>query len=220
MIVSLEETVEERTAALAGQVTEHQKTQESLWVSNADLAKSMGDLRQTHRALIEKERVTALGEMVGGISHDFNNILVPIISYSSILIDDSNIDKKERNESLATIKTAAEDASRVIERLQAFNQESDSSHPLEVIEIDEVVEDAVAMAGPRWEVQNDFERHPIRVACELRSVGTIMGSTAENRQALMNPIFSSVDALPEGGEIRFSTSIEELFTVVTVTDNG
>ena len=220
LIVSLEETVEMRTAELAGQVAEHMKTQDSLEVSNADLAKSMDDLRRTQRALIEKERLTALGEMVSGISHDFNNILVPIISYSSILIDDPSIEMEERNELLAIIKTAAEDASRVIERLRAFNRKADGTHESEAIEIDEVVEDAVAMAEPRWKVQDDFVPRQINVVCELGSAGTIMGSTAEIRQALINLLFNSVDALPEGGEIRVSTSIEGKYVVVAVTDNG
>ncbi len=220
LIVSLEETVEMRTAELAGQVAEHMKTQDSLKVSNTDLAKSMKDLRTTQRALIEKERLTALGEMVSGISHDFNNILVPIISYSSILIDDPSIEMEERNELLAIIKTAAEDASRVIERLRAFNRKADGTHELEAIEIDEVVEDAVAMAEPRWKVQDDFVPRQINVVCELGSAGTIMGSTAEIRQALINLLFNSVDALPEGGEIRVSTSIEGKYVVVAVTDNG
>jgi signal transduction histidine kinase/CheY-like chemotaxis protein len=220
LIVSLEETVETRTGELAGQVAEHMKTQDSLEVSNTDLAKSMDDLRRTQRALIEKERLTALGEMVSGISHDFNNILVPIISYSSILIDDPSIEMEERNELLAIIKTAAEDASRVIERLRAFNRKADGTHESEVIEIDEVVEDAVAMAEPRWKVQADLVPRQINVVCELGSAGTIMGNTAEIRQALINLLFNSVDALPEGGEIRVSTSVEGKFVVVTVTDNG
>jgi signal transduction histidine kinase/ActR/RegA family two-component response regulator len=220
LIVSLEETVEMRTAELAGQVAEHMKTQDSLKVSNTDLAKSMKDLRRTQRALIEKERLTALGELVSGISHDFNNILVPIISYSSILIDDPSIEAEERNELLAIIKTAAEDAARVIERLRAFNRKADGTQESEVIEIDEVVEDAVAMAEPRWKVQDDFVPRQINVVCELGSAGTIMGSTAEIRQALINLLFNSVDALPEGGEIRVSTSVEGKFVVVAVTDNG
>ncbi len=220
LIVSLEETVEMRTAELAGQVAEHMKTQDSLKVSNTDLAKSMKDLGRTQKALIEKERLTALGEMVSGISHDFNNILVPIISYSSILIDDPSIEMDERNELLAIIKTAAEDASRVIERLRAFNRKTDGTHESEAIEIDEVVEDAVAMAEPRWKVQDDFVPRQISVVCELGSAATIMGSTAEIRQALINLLFNSVDALPEGGEIRVSTSIEGKYVVVAVTDNG
>ncbi len=220
LIVSLEETVRERTAALAGQVAEHQKTQISLEAANTELEKSVEELRKTQLALVQKERLTALGEMVGGISHDFNNVLVPITSYCSILLDQPEIDGVERQELLTIVKTAAEDAARIIERLQAFTRSTDASKNSETIDIDETIQDAVAMAEPRWKVRDDPDQRGIEVFTQLGNVGTTVGNPPEIRQALINLIFNAVDALPDGGEIRVSSRTEDDLICIEIADNG
>ncbi len=221
LTASLESVVEERTQALKRQVNEHLKTQASLTRSNYELEKSMGELEATQLALVTKERLSALGEMVGGISHDFNNVLVPIISYSTILIDEPDLDPVERSALLKVVMTAAEDASRIIERLQAFNRPMDSSARTQEIDIDELIEDAVAMSQPRWRVREDLNGGSISVTAEPGGVGAIVGDVPEIRQALINLIFNAVDALPDGGEIHISTAKEgKYFIVLTVSDNG
>lgn len=221
LTTSLESVVEERTQALKRQVNEHLKTQESLTRSNYELEKSMGELEATQLALVTKERLSALGEMVGGISHDFNNVLVPIISYSTILIDEPDLDPVERSALLKVVMTAAEDASRIIERLQAFNRPMDSSARTQEIDIDELIEDAVAMSQPRWRVREDLNGGSISVTAEPGGVGAIVGDVPEIRQALINLIFNAVDALPDGGEVHISTAKEgKYFIVLTVSDNG
>jgi signal transduction histidine kinase/CheY-like chemotaxis protein len=220
LIVSLEETVEDRTAALAGQVSEHKKTQDSLELSHAELETSVEELRKAQLALVQKERLTALGEMVSGISHDFNNVLVPIISYSSILLDEPDLDSAERSELLTVVKTAAEDAVRIIKRLREFNRTTEPSNILEIVNIDEVVEDGVAMSEPRWKIHDDLSHAPIEVSCEASSFGKVSGSTAELRQAVINLIFNAVDSSPDGGAIRLSTRIQGDFVAVEVADTG
>ncbi|MEE3332389.1 MAG: ATP-binding protein [Myxococcota bacterium] len=220
LTTSLEKVVTERTRALEGQVREHLKTQESLTLSHAKLEESIEELEAAQLALVTRERLSALGEMVGGISHDFNNVLVPIISYSSILLEDPDLEASERAELLTIVMTAAEDAARIIERLQAFNRSTDSSARSEEIDVDELVEDAVAMSEPRWRVQEDLDKGSIAVTTELGGVGTTIGNAPEIRQALINLIFNAVDALPDGGEISVSTRKEENFIVLTVKDSG
>lgn len=218
---SLERIVDERTQALKGQVKEHLKTQASLTRSNYELEKSMSELEATQLALVSRERLSALGEMVGGISHDFNNVLVPIISYSTILIDEPDLDPVERSALLKIVLTAAEDASRIIERLQAFNRPMDSSARTQEIDIDELVEDAVAMSQPKWRVLEDLNSGSISVTAEPSGIGVIVGDFPEIRQALINLIFNAVDALPDGGEVHISTAKEGRdFIVLTVSDNG
>jgi signal transduction histidine kinase len=221
LTTSLESVVYERTEALEGQVREHLMTQESLTRSHAELEKSISELETAQLALVTKERLSALGAMVGGISHDFNNVLVPIISYSSILLEEPDLDAAERADLLKIVMTSAEDAARIVERLQAFNRSTNSFDRTQELDIDELIEDAVAMSEPRWRVQEDLKNGPISVTADLGGVGTIVGDAPEIRQALINLIFNAVDALPGGGEVRISTHKEgEGFVVLTVSDNG
>ncbi|MDE0886437.1 MAG: ATP-binding protein [Myxococcota bacterium] len=220
LIVSLEGTVKDRTAALAGQVSEHKKTQKSLELSHGELEKSVEALRKAQLALVQKERLTALGEMVSGISHDFNNVLVPIISYSSILLDEPDLDSAERGELLTVVKTAAEDAVGIIKRLREFNRTTEASNIAEIVNIDRIAEDGVAMSEPRWKIRDDLSHAFIEVSCEANSLAKVSGSTAELRQAVINLIFNAVDSSPEGGVIRVSTRIEGDFVALEVADNG
>ena len=64
-------------------------------------------MQSLQTALVQQERIKALGEMVSGIAHDFNNILTPILSYSVLLKEEADMPVEEREQFLDWIFTAA-----------------------------------------------------------------------------------------------------------------
>ena len=51
-----------------------------------DLQKAYNELRQTQQAVMQQERLKALGQMASGIAHDINNALSPIVGFAELLL--------------------------------------------------------------------------------------------------------------------------------------
>lgn len=222
LIDSLESTVEQRTASLARRVQENEVTQHSLEETNLALQTTVDELRRAERALIQRAKLAALGEMIGGISHDFNNVLVPIVSYVEMLSSQPEMLEDERQELLKIIMTAANDAALIIRRFQAFSQEPTESNFDFQIDINALVEDSIAMTEPRWgrKGERPGSEQTIHVSTRLGDVPLLYGNKAEIRQAVVNLIFNAIDALPDGGKIEVATSVDAEQITIQVQDSG
>jgi len=53
----------------------------------AALQQAYDDLRQTQNAVMQQERLLALGQMASGIAHDINNAISPVALYTELLLD-------------------------------------------------------------------------------------------------------------------------------------
>ena len=51
------------------------------------LQQAYDDLRQSQQAVLQHERLRALGEMASGIAHDINNAISPVALYTQLLLD-------------------------------------------------------------------------------------------------------------------------------------
>ena len=94
----LERLVEERTAALMREVEERRRAEESL--------------RQS-------EKLRALGQLTGGVAHDFNNI-IQVIAAGAEVLKRPNLSEKNRSVILDSCVRASQNAKKLVERLLAF----------------------------------------------------------------------------------------------------
>src|SRR3954447_7459573 len=76
--------------------------------------------RELERRLRQSERLEAIGQLAGGISHDFNNVLLVIRGYTSILR--SSLDDPSLIADVDEIATAAERAAELTRQLLAFSR--------------------------------------------------------------------------------------------------
>jgi PAS domain S-box-containing protein len=61
------------------------------------LQRAYDDLRQTQQAVMQQERLRALGEMASGVAHDINNTLSPAMLYTGLLLErDKNLSAASR----------------------------------------------------------------------------------------------------------------------------
>ncbi|MRR56201.1 MAG: PAS domain S-box protein [Deltaproteobacteria bacterium] len=79
------------------------------------------DWKQLESQLLQSQKMEAVGQLAGGVAHDFNNILTVIAGYSALLQTDSSIGEKQR-EYLAEIGAAADKASQLTHGLLAFSR--------------------------------------------------------------------------------------------------
>jgi len=175
--------------------------------------------REIETQLHQSEKLTALGQLAGGIAHDFNNLLQAILGYAQLMKQNpTNTELIER--SLTVVESAAIDGSETVRRIQQFARLRPEEQFMRV-DINAIVQDAVAITRPRWEEQIARDRRPLDLRMDLQATESMQGRSAALSEVLTNLILNAMDAMPEGGTLRIATHSERGRQVrVTVTDTG
>jgi len=174
--------------------------------------------REVEAQLHQSEKLTALGQLAGGIAHDFNNLLQAILGYAQLMKQNpGNIELVER--SLNVVETAAMDGSETVRRIQTFARLRPEERfvPLNV---NQVVEDALAITRPRWEERIAHDSRPLKQRLELRATRVIHGRPAALTEVMTNLILNAMDAMPDGGALTIRTRDTSGGVVITVADTG
>lgn len=183
-------------------ITGRMQAQDKLEQANRRLKEALDQLKKTERQVIQNERLGALGQMASGISHEFNNILVPIVGYADLLLtkEDKLNDRQELLKMLRMILAAALDAREVIKRLQDFARPKDEDSR-EMVFLPELAENVVMLLRPKWKEEMGLKGVLINIKSEFRDMPPVQCIRAQVKEVLTNIILNAVDALPEGGTI-------------------
>lgn len=164
-------------------ITDRKKTEE-------DREKLEGMLRQS-------QKMEAIGQLAGGIAHDLNNMLSPIIGYSELL----QLDPDRNNQDEKAIKgilSAGFKARDLVRQLLAFSRKQ--TLDFGIICLNEVVDGFEGLL--RRTIREDI-KFIINKAPDLSSV---LADASQLEQVLMNLVVNAQDALPSGGELKIETA--------------
>lgn len=173
--------------------------------------------QRTENAFVQAERLRALGSMASGIAHDFNNVLAVILGRVELAMEDVKDAKLKKD--LQIIEKTAMDAASTVRRLQEFSRVR-VGHALEAVNIEQLVQDALQMVESRQVQLKQTASVNIDIATKLSQSGPVLGDAAELKQALVNIVFNSIDAMPKGGKITVTSEQENGFVVISVSDTG
>ena len=183
----------------------------------AELERAYNELKAAQDYMVQSERLRALGEMAGGVAHDFNNILAIILGRAQLALGEVKDAKLRKN--IQIIEQTALDAARTVRRLQDFARVR-SDRPFEVLNLNQLVEAALQMVESRRAELKETGGITIEISAELSKVAPVAGDAAELREALVNIIFNAMDAMPEGGKITIKSAQENSWVVLSVSDTG
>ncbi len=170
------------------------------------LQKAYDDLRQSQHAVLQQERLRALGQMASGIAHDINNAISPISLYTESLLErEPNLSERARDH-LTIIQRAIDDVAHTVSRMREFYREREAQLTLERVDLNRAGRQVVELTRPRWSDQAQQRGIMVHLQTELaESLPEIMGAEHEIRDALTNLIFNAIDAMPEGGTLALRT---------------
>jgi DNA-binding response OmpR family regulator len=175
---------------------------------NRELELSNEALRQAQRALIQQERLRALGQMASGIAHDINNAISPIALYTESMLErETNLSPEARNR-LVTIQRAIDDVAQTVARMREFYRPREPELALADVGLNHLVQQIIELTRARWSDQP--QRRGIMIDLRLGLAPDLLdvrGAENEIRDALTNLIFNAVDAMPDGGVIEVRTSM-------------
>jgi len=179
------------------------------------------DLRQSQQAVMQQERLRALGQMASGIAHDINNALSPVALYTeSMLETEVDLSPGVRGR-LEIIRRAVEDVSQTIGRMKEFYRQREPQLALVPVKLNDLVQQIVDLTRARWSDMAMQRGVVIQVKVEpAQDLPAILGAENEIREALINLVLNAVDALPEGGTLVLHTRLVGALIEVEVQDDG
>lgn len=162
-----------------------------------ELRETARQLAQTQEALVQSQKLEAMGKVTGGVAHDFNNLLTPILGGLD-LIRRKGLPDARTERLVDGALQAAERARTLVQRLLAFARRQ----PLQVMAVDlaalidglrELIE---SMAGPR-----------VRLSIEMApALPHVSADATQLEMALLNLSVNARDAMPDGGALSISAA--------------
>src|SRR5436190_23569811 len=159
---------------------------------HTQLQSAYDELRQTQQAVMQQERLRALGQMASGIAHDINNALCPIVVYTDMLLQKGKSLEDETAKYLNNIKTAGEDISHIVSRMREFYRRRDGKDALTAIDLNRIAQQVVELTRPRWRDIPQARGITIETKLELDDkVPEVPGIESEVREAITNLILNA-----------------------------
>lgn len=175
------------------------------------LATDLTARRAIERQEQHTQRLEVLGQLTGGVAHDFNNYLGTIIGNLGLLEAEGTLPPAAATQ-LQRARRAAGSAAALTRRLLAFARRQ----PLaaESVPVDAMVEEMRDLieysAGPQ-----------VQVALRLQAGGACVHvDRGHLENALLNLVLNSAAAMPEGGELAITTRRVEAAVEIEVADTG
>jgi signal transduction histidine kinase/CheY-like chemotaxis protein len=177
------------------------------------------ELRHTQRQLVQAEKMRALGELAGGMAHDFNNSLCGVLGFLELALSRSDLSKPARNY-LESARTCTLDAAATVSRVQNFARWQRNELAVQLVDLNELARQTVELTRPKWESLTHARGSPITVEVVTEATTWVTGSAAELREVLTNLVFNAVDAMPHGGRLRVRTWSTGTDVFLSVQDTG
>lgn len=195
----------------------------SILTVNTDITEK----KQLESQFLRTQRLESLGTLAGGIAHDLNNILTPILSAAQLLQLKHSKSDEWSQQIFRTIETSAKRGSAVVKQVLQFARGVDGKRAIVLLknlflEIQQIV-------------HGTFPKS-IEFSLNIQSdLWAIIGDGTHLHQVLMNLIVNARDAMPDGGTLSISAknlSIDEQYArmnleasvgsyiVITVADTG
>jgi PAS domain S-box-containing protein len=174
------------------------------------LQQAYDDLRQTQQAVMQQERLRALGQMASGIAHDINNAISPVALYTEMLLEQETGLSKRTREYLETTQRAIGDVAHTVARMREFYRQHEQELILSPVDLGVLVQQVVDLTRARWSDMPQQRGIVIDMRLDLgRNLPPVAGIESEIREALINLVFNAVDAMPEGGKLTIRTKATE-----------
>jgi len=183
--------------------------------------------KQLEEQFFRTQRLESLGTLAGGISHDLNNILTPILAAAQLLQLRFPQDKERYHHLMSIIENNAKRGAALVKQVLSFARGFEGDHT--IILIKHLISETLLIAKQTFPKSIEFE---INIPNNLWAIS---GDITQLHQVLMNLVVNARDAMPEGGKITISAEnifIDEAYAkmnidaqighhiMITVADNG
>jgi len=145
-------------------------------------------------ALLQGQKLQAIGTLAGGIAHDFNNILYAVKGYTEMSREDVPQDSVTYK-NLGKVLEAIARGQELVARILTFSRRQ--HHDFSAMDMDTTIEAALALLRPTIPAG-------VIIDYQVKAHSTILGNQTLLHQILVNVINNAVDAMDEQGTITLT----------------
>jgi len=189
----------------------------------SDLQGAYDDLRQSQQAVMQQERLRALGQMASGIAHDINNALSPVALYTEAMLETEKGLSPAARSQLEVIRRAVEDVGHTIGRMREFYRQREPQLAGAPVQLNELAAQVLDLTRVRWSVMTAERGAVVEAKTDLaEGLPLVIGMESEIREALTNLVFNAIDAMPDGGTLTVRTTLADQagWLRIDVVDTG
>ena len=167
-------------------------------VSAVATLRDISDELAREEQMYHRQKMAAVGQLAGGVAHDFNNILQAILGFSEMLMQKLEKGSLQYNHA-EQICAASKRAAALTRGLLSLGYKDNSESDLQALDVNFMLKDSFVLfnllSTERVEIVYDL-------APDLRAVSF---SNDKFYQVIVNLIINSRDAMPDGGTITITT---------------
>ena len=161
----------------------------SVLVLNTDITEK----KRLENQFLRSQRMDSIGTLAGGVAHDLNNILSPIMMSAPLLRMDE-LPAEDFDRLLDTIETNAQRGSDIVKQLLAFGRGIEGERV--VVQLRHIIKDMVKIA------RETFPKNITITADVPDNLWPILGDPTHSHQVLLNLCINARDAMPNGGALK------------------
>lgn len=166
------------------------------------IAEEVTEQRRIEAQLRQAQKMEAIGQLTGGIVHDFNNILTVIMSNTELAAKSLPEEAEEAQADLEEARAAGERGSAMIRKLLGFSRSEKPS--FQSVDLGRLVANTTRVLQRLLP-----ESIEIQISAG-ESIGTVRADPGALEQILLNLATNARDAMPEGGTLRIECRRERL----------
>lgn len=193
-------------------------------VDITDLKRAEKEKKELQKRIVRAEKMESIGTLAGGIAHNFNNILMAIQGYASLMLIETD-PESNHHRMLKKIENQVENGSRLTHQLIGYTREG--KYEVRALRVNNLIRDVAETFT--------ITRKDIRLHLVLNeNLHRIIADRGQIERVLMDLMVNAADAMPQGGDLTVSTrnlSYEDLplrpfkmkkgaYVRICVTDTG
>lgn len=165
------------------------------------VAEDVTERRALEAQLRQAQKIEAVGQLSGGLAHEFNNFLSVILGYSELMSEEAG-ENERLSRQIAEIKAATQRATSLTRQLLAFGRKQ---------LLEPKVLDLNSAIGETQKLLHRLVAANIDVVPVLSSaIGRVKVDPGQVQQILINLVLNARDAMPKGGKVVIETANADL----------
>ncbi|EKF00635.1 MULTISPECIES: PAS domain S-box protein [unclassified Tolypothrix] len=165
--------------------------------------------KQLEAQLLRSQRLESIGTLAGGIAHDLNNVLAPVLMSVELLR--MKLPDQQSQRILQTLESNVKRGANLLKQVLSFARGIEGKKT--------IVQTRLLIQEIEQIIQQTF---PKSITCQVdlsASLWYVFGNTTELHQVLMNLVVNARDAMPDGGILKISAEnvvIDEKSTLINI----
>jgi PAS domain S-box-containing protein len=171
-------------------VMDERSQPKSIMVVNTDISEK----KQIEAQFLRTQRIESIGKLAGGIAHDLNNVLSPIVMSVELL--KLKCDDEHSRRMLSVLEVSAKRGADMVKQILTFSRGVDGERIL--LQTKHLIKEVAKI------VADTFPKN-IRIRSDVPdTLWTVLGDATQLHQVFMNLAVNARDAMPTGGTITIS----------------